>query len=160
MPKRWHTREDSGIRLDREGRWWHDGEPVEHPRIIEAFNRGLAPSEDGRYKLNVGKDWCYVEVEGAAYRVTSVHPKDDGPPVLELSDGSAEPLDPQTLTADDEGVLECQVKERRASARFSRDAQAAMGELLEQTKDGVCLRIGEERVPLPVFLASLPGRGP
>ena len=43
-PKKLHTREQSGIRLDRQLRWWHDDEPVEHPKIIEAFNRGLSPT--------------------------------------------------------------------------------------------------------------------
>ena len=48
LPKRWHTREDSGLVLDRELNWVHDGERITHPRIIEAFNAGLVPTDDGR----------------------------------------------------------------------------------------------------------------
>ena len=47
---RWHTREDSGLRIDRQGQWWHDDEKIEHPNIIEAFNRGLRVMEDA-YRL-------------------------------------------------------------------------------------------------------------
>ena len=43
---RWHTREDSGLRLDREQRWFHDDERIEHPKVIEAFNRGLRVEDD------------------------------------------------------------------------------------------------------------------
>src|SRR5262249_6822997 len=57
-----HTRENSGIRLDRNGRWWHDGVPIEHPKIIDAFNRGLSPTDGGRFRLDFGNDWCFVQV--------------------------------------------------------------------------------------------------
>ena len=70
--KRWHTREDSGIRLDAALRWWHDDEPIEHPRIIELFNTSLVLDDEGRYQLQIGKDWCYVQVEDAAYEVRTV----------------------------------------------------------------------------------------
>ena len=53
MPTRWHTREDSGFVIDRNVDWWHDGERIEHPNIIEAFNRGLRIAEDGQVKLDL-----------------------------------------------------------------------------------------------------------
>ncbi|MGZ6140198.1 MAG: hypothetical protein ACXWLA_05970, partial [Myxococcaceae bacterium] len=56
LPRRWHTREDSGLVLDRELNWVHDGERVTHPRIIEAFNAGLVPTDDGRFQLHIGQD--------------------------------------------------------------------------------------------------------
>jgi hypothetical protein len=158
-PKRWHTREDSGIVLDRELRWWHDGEPVEHPRIIEAFNQGLVPREDGKFELRLGNDWCLVEVEDAAYAVRSVRwgPADE--PLLALSDRTEEPLDIDSLRLTEEGVLVCQVKGRRAKARFSRDAQYTLGQHLEQTAEGWCLCLREQRYPLPGLSAAAPHRG-
>ena len=138
-PVRWHTREDSGIRLDREGRWWHDGERIEHPKIVEAFNRGLTPEADGRYKLSFGNDWCFVEVEDAAYRVLGLERNAGGPPVLALSDRTHEPLIPETLAVESDQVFSCRVKGGRAKARFSRDAQAALGELLEERAGGIWL---------------------
>src|SRR5215831_10557342 len=103
-PKRWHTREDSGIRLDRQGRWWHDDEPIEHPKIIEAFNTGLSPTEDGRFRLEFGNDWCYVKVEDAAYSVLGID-FSSGEPRLSLSDRTTEALDPLSLQVDPEGIL-------------------------------------------------------
>ncbi len=142
--KRWHTREDSGIRLDRDGRWWHDDERVEHPKIIEAFNTGLVPTEDGRFKLQFGWDWCFVEVEDAAYRVVAVDARPDGIG-LRLSDRTSELLDPETLALDEEGVLSCRVKQGRAKARFTRDAQFAFGEFLDDDDGQLVVRAGGRR---------------
>jgi hypothetical protein len=136
-PKRWHTREDSGIRLDREGRWWHEGERIDHPKIVEAFNQGVRPDESGRFKLFFGNDWCFIEVEDAAYQVLGV--ASDG--TLALSDRTSEPIDLKTLSLDAEGVFRCRVKKGLAAARFSRSAQAALGELLEE-RDGAVWLLG------------------
>jgi hypothetical protein len=147
--KRWHTREDSGIRLDRQLRWWHDDEPVEHPRVIEAFNRGLKVTDDGKYRLEFGNDWCFVAVEDAAYGVTAIDVSDGDVPSVRLSDRTAEPLDVATLELGDDGVLTARVKGGRAKARFSRDAQFALGEMVEPTERGYVLRVGQRAVPLP-----------
>lgn len=144
--KRWHTREDSGIRLDRDLRWWHDDEPVEHPNIIEAFNRGLVPTEDGKFKLVFGNDWCFVQVEDAAYAVVALDDMEGGGLSVRLSDRTAEALDPATLELDDQGVVTCKVKRGRARARFSRDAQFALGERLQEDEAGTWLTTAAGRV--------------
>jgi len=151
--KRWHTREDSGIRLDARLRWWHDDEPIEHPRIIELFNSSLVLDEQGRYQLQIGKDWCYVQVEDAAYEVRTVDVTPDERVFVRLSDRTAEALEPATLAVAPDGVLTCRVKGSRAGARFSRDAQYQLGELLEQDEAGqVFLRAGQRRLEVPVSL--------
>lgn len=147
--KRWHTREDSGIELDETLRWWHDGEPVEHPKIIETFNRGLRVAEDGKFKLEVGNDWCFVKVHGPAFGVVAVDVSEDGLSVR-LTDRTAELMDPSTLALGADGVLTVKVKEGRATARFSRDAQFQLGELVEATERGPVLRAGGREWALPV----------
>ena len=148
--KRWHTREDSGIRLDRALRWWHDDVLIEHPRIIEVFNTSLGLDEAGRHVLRIGNDWCVVQVEDAAYEVRTVDVTDDGRVSLRLSDRTAEQLEPGSLEPGDDGVLRCRVKEGRARARFSRDAQYQLGLLVEEGPDGAPgLRAGAQWLPLP-----------
>lgn len=149
MQPRWHTREDSGIRLDRRLRWFHDDAPVEHARIIEAFNTGLRVTEDGRYKLEIGNDWCFVTVEDAAFEVVAVDASDGDRPSIRLSDRTAEWLDAASLEADADGVLTVQVKNGRAKARFSRNAQFALGELLAPSGDAVVVRLGGKDWPAP-----------
>lgn len=151
--KRWHTREDSGIRLDKTLRWWHDDEPIEHPKIIELFNTSLVLDDDGRYQLRIGQDWCFIQVEDAAYEVRTVDVTPDERVSVRLSDRTAEALDPATLALEPDGVFSCRVKRGRAKARFSRDAQYQLGELLEEGEGGhLFLRAGQRRVALPVSL--------
>ncbi len=153
-PVRWHTREDSGLLLDRELRWFHDGEPVLHPRIVELFNESLVPTDDGRFQLKVGNDWAYVTVQDAAYRVTGL----DVTPTrlfLRLSDKTGERLDPGTLALEPDGVLSVRVKDGRAKARFSRSAQVQLGALLEESPGGLTLALGEARLPTPLPRAVL-----
>jgi hypothetical protein len=133
-----HTREDSGLVLDREGRWLHDGEPVTHPKIVEAFNRGLTREPDGRYLLRFGDDWCVVTVEDAPLQIRTALV--EGARVgLELSNGASELLRPETLCLRD-GVLYC-VSETGRPARFSRSAQFALGSALEERDGGFALRL-------------------
>ena len=146
--KRWHTREDSGIRLDAQLRWWHDDELVEHPRIIEAFNQGLVVAEDGRFQLRFGNDWCIVTVEDSAYEVRSVEAAGDRL-LLQLSDRTSEPLDPTTVLESAEGGLTCRVKAGRAKARFSRSAQVELGSFLTERDGRWMLRVGELESELP-----------
>jgi hypothetical protein len=151
--KKWHTREDSGIRLDRQLRWWHDDERVEHPRIIEAFNQGLKVTEDRRFKLEIGNDWCFVAVEDAAFEVLAIDVSEGSRLSARLSDRTAEWLDVASLGVDAEGVLTVAVKGGLAKARFSRDAQFSLGAMLEPEENRVVVRVGEKRWPthLPQF---------
>lgn len=151
MAEHWHTREQSGISLDAALRWWHDGERVEHPRIIEAFNRGLSVTDDGRFKLELGGDWCFVTVAGPAFGVVAVDQGDGERLSLRLSDRTAEWLDPKTLSLGEGDALFARVKAHRATARFSRPAQVQLGEYLEAKDGALFLHVGQSwhRTPLP-----------
>jgi hypothetical protein len=149
IPRRWHTREDSGLVLDRNLDWYHDGERITHPRIIEAFNTGLVPTEDGRFQLRIGNDWAYVTVEEAAYKVIAID-HDEAQVYLRLSDRSGEALDPATLVLGPDGVLAVRVKQGRALARFSRDAQFALGGLLSREGESVFVQLPGRRIPVPL----------
>jgi hypothetical protein len=152
--KRWHTHEDSGLVLDRDLRWLHDGELVVHPRIVELFNESLVPTDDGRFQLRVGNDWAYVTVQDAAYRVTGLDAAATEV-FLRLSDRTGEALDPSTLAMDPDGVLSARVKKGRAKARFSRQAQVALGALLEEAPEGLVLHLTKARVPVSLPPALL-----
>ena len=135
--------------LDRELNWVHDGERITHPKIIEAFNQGLVPTDDGRFQLQIGNDWAYVTVEGAAYRVNAID-TDETRVYLRLSDRTGEALDPSTLRLGEDGVLGVRVKGGRAEARFSRDAQFALGQLLVPEGSGWALLLPKARVQVSI----------
>ena len=140
--------------LDRELNWIHDGERITHPKIIEAFNQGLVPTDDGRFQLRLGNDWAYVTVEGAAYRVNAID-TDDSRVYLRLSDRTGEALDTSTLRLGDDGVLTARVKGGRAEARFSRDAQFALGQLLVPEGAGLGSAAAPRRIAMSIEPSSL-----
>ena len=156
LPRRWHTREDSGLVLDRDLNWLHDGERITHPRIVEAFNQGLVPTDDGRFQLRIGNDWAYVTVEGPAYRVTAID-TDDTRVYLRLSDRTGEPLDPATLRLGEDGVLTARVKDGRAGARFSRHAQVSLGQLMAADGARVMVVLPRARIAVSIDPSALAG---
>jgi uncharacterized protein len=127
---------ESTIRLDGEGRFFHDGEPVTHRAMARAFASWIARHpDDGRFILTNGYDWTYFTVEGAPYFVEGVRATSDGP-VLVLFDGSEEPLEPTTLALDAAGIFTTKVKGGAFDARFLRAAQLELAEWLEEDSDG------------------------
>lgn len=135
-----HTRVKSGIRLDPEGRFWHDGEEVLHPAIVRSWHLGLERAPDGRYLIRFGHDWAFITVEDAPFVVRRVVPTGDGL-ALQLSNTIHEPLRPETLNRSAEGVLYCRTREGHR-ARFSRQAQADLAPHLAEDRGRFFVRIG------------------
>jgi hypothetical protein len=129
-------RSSSGLSVDDEGRFLHRGEPIAHARTLEVLWRSLEAASGGRWLVRVGRESAYVTVAETPWIVRGVV-ADDGaaPPVLLVSDGSREPLDPGTLRLGDDGVLRCAISRGRA-ARFGRSAQIALGMMLEEDPPG------------------------
>jgi hypothetical protein len=137
------TSRESTIRLDADGRFWHDGALFEHPALERAFHQWIARHpDDGRYILTNGYDWTYFQVDDAPYTVRSLSIASDGV-AMRLSDDTDEELRPETLRTGANDALYAKVKGGAFEARFSRHAQTQLAPLLTENADGaVCLRIG------------------
>jgi len=136
---------ESTIRLDAEGRFWHDGAPVEHTGLAAGLHSWIARHpDDGRYILTNGYDWTYFTVDDAPYIVRALRVEADRVMVL-LSDGTEEDWDPGATTVGEGGALYTHVKPARRggpfAAKFSRHAQASLAPLLEDGEP-VRVRIG------------------
>lgn len=139
----------SGLRLDREGRWWHEGQLVEHARLAQALHRWLDRLEDGRHVVRLDeRQYAYVEVEDAPYVVRSLSLADDGDVRLLLSDDSEEALDPASLRVRAGNVLYCAVKGGRFEARLSRPAYYTLAGQVEEDGEGFVLALGGRRWPI------------
>jgi hypothetical protein len=137
------TSRESTIRLDADGKFWHDGERVDHPTLEKALHEWIARHpDDGRFILTNGYDWTYFQVDDAPYTVRSIRLLPDSV-VLHLSDDTEEPLAPETLRSGRGDALYTDVKGGRFQARFSRHAQTALAPILNEMPDGSFhLRIG------------------
>jgi hypothetical protein len=144
------TSRDSTIVLDREGRFWHDGDRVDHPKLEQALRSWITRHpDDGRLILSNGYDWCYFRAEGTPFFVTSLEVDADGQVTLSLFDGSKERLDPRTLRVGRDGVLLARVRGGSFEARFTRHAQAELAPVLIEAEPPT-VRIAGEEIVLPV----------
>jgi len=115
-----------GLRIDRAGRLWHQGEEVKHPRLRQAILRWLDVRDDGRDIVRLDDvRYAYVDVEDAHLRATSAR-WDGDRVILHLDDGSEEELAYETLRLGDVGAIYCRVRGGRLSARLSTSAQQAL----------------------------------
>lgn len=144
-------RSSSGLSVDDEGRFLHRGEPIAHARTLEVLWRSLEPAGEGRWLVRVGRESAYVSVAETPWVVRGLDAGDGREaPVLLLSDGSREPLEPSTLRIGRDGVLRCAISRGRA-ARFGRAAQIALGMALDEDPPGsgsFSLAVGGRRWPI------------
>ncbi len=139
---------ESSIRLDADGRFWHDGEPVTHSGMARAFASWITRHpDDGRFILSNGYDWSYFEVEGTPMFVEGVR-FDDGRPILCLFDGSEEPLAPEALWIGEREALYTEVKGSEFVARFQPSAQVELGPLLVEGESGMALELFGRTFPI------------
>ncbi len=141
-------RSRSGLSIDEEGRFLHRGEPITHARTLDVLWRSLERAPDGRWLVRVGRESGYVSVAETPWVVRALADgAADAAPVLLLSDGSEESLDPATLRTGSDGILRCTVR-RGEPARFGRAAQFALGMRLHEDPPGsgsFALEIGGKR---------------
>ncbi|HSC86511.1 MAG TPA: hypothetical protein VLC09_04545 [Polyangiaceae bacterium] len=127
---------ESSIVLDGSGRFWHEGELVEHAGMARAFASWIRRHpDDGRFILSNDYDWTYFTVEDVPYFVRHLR-VDEAGAKLQLSDGSDEPLDVASLREGRGGALYCRVKQGAFEARFTPEAQTLLAPLLEEDSDG------------------------
>jgi hypothetical protein len=147
---------ESTIVLDREGRFWHEGALVEHPKLAAAMHTWIGRHpDDGRYILTNGYDWTYFTVEDAPYFVNAVRIETarEGPRASEiaavrlvLSDATEEEWRPAETRIGDGGALYTRVHFSSPGgpfdARFTRHAQASLAPVLVDEHGKIAARIG------------------
>ncbi len=124
----------TGIRLDRQGRFWHEGAEVTHPGFRRALLRWLDRLDDGRPVLRLDeRRYAYVEVEDAELLVLSARWEGDRA-FLTLNDGSEEELDYGSLRAAEDNALYCAARQGRLEARITTPAYYALAERVEHAE--------------------------
>jgi hypothetical protein len=119
----------SGIRLDADGRFWHEGAEVTHHGLRAAFWRWLDRNPDGRWVLRLdAQRFVYLDVDGAPFVVRSLRWQGDRAWVR-LSDDSEEELDYGSLRLR-AGQPSCTVK-GRFDARIATGAWGVLAECID-----------------------------
>lgn len=139
----------TGLRLDREGRFWHEGAEVTHEGFRRALLRWIdLRAEDGRPILRLDeRRYAYVDVDDTPLLVVSATSHDDRITVA-LNDGSSEELAYDTLAVGDGDALYCRVRGGRLEARITTTAYYVIAEHIEAEGDGFALRLGDRSFPI------------
>jgi hypothetical protein len=56
-----------GLRIARDGRWWHEGRPIERLALVKLFASALSRAPDGSYWLVTPIERGRIEVEDAPF---------------------------------------------------------------------------------------------
>lgn len=130
----------SGIRIDKQGQFWHEGQAVTHAGFRRALSSWLdrLPPPDGRYILRIDETrYAFVDVDDTPLVVVTLRLHEREPWIVaSLCDGSEEPLDAQTLSYDEAGTLRVWVRDAKLEARLATAAVAAIEPFLQQAEQG------------------------
>ncbi len=141
-----------GLRLHHDGRWSHEGQPITHLRLREAFDRGVRfLPEERKYVVQLGRFRGEIEVEEAGFFVRDID-RETGE--ITLSDGTRERLELVSLRCSPrDDALMCTVKRNLLPeglpARFTHGAHSELLAGVEHTQEGPALRIAGEVRLLP-----------
>lgn len=129
----------TGIRLDREGRFWHEGGEVTHQRFRMTLLRWLDLLPDGRPILRLDEErYAYVDVDDALLIVTAMRWLNDRA-YLTLNDGTEEELSYDSLSQASDHTLYCLVRNGRLPARVATQAYYRLADRIEEADQGFVL---------------------
>src|SRR3954470_20219858 len=62
----------SGMRIARDGAWYHEGAPIRRPEMVRLFSTVLRREPDGRHVLVTPVEKLDIEVESTAFRAVEM----------------------------------------------------------------------------------------
>lgn len=68
----------SGMRIARDGTWYHEGSPIRRPAMVRLFSTVLRREPDGSHVLVTPVEKLDIEVESTAFRAVELSNEGDG----------------------------------------------------------------------------------
>ncbi len=69
---------DSGMRIARDGTWYHEGSPIQRPAMVRLFSTVLRREPDGRHVHVTPVEKLDIEVEATAFRAIELRREGEG----------------------------------------------------------------------------------
>src|SRR5687767_12048338 len=141
----------SGMRIARDGTWFHEGRPIERPAMVRLFATVLRREPDGSHVLVTPVEKLTIDVEGTAFRATQMTIAGDGEQRrigLTLDSGDAlivGPDHPLSVTATSQGPSP------RVAVRFGLEAELARSLYYELAE----IALAEDRDPPGIWSDGL-----
>ena len=89
---------NSGMRIARDGSWYHEGARIDRPAMVRLFSTVLRRERDGRHVLVTPVEKLDIEVESTAFRAIEMSSEGEGPDrriAFKLDSGDAVILGPE-----------------------------------------------------------------
>jgi hypothetical protein len=130
------------IRIDKDGRWYYEGNEIINEHVLAAFCNALEKDNDGRYRIVIEQEVCYVEVEDTPFVVASIRGDTRKGLSVLLNTAAVHELDPATLSIGENNVLYCTLQDGMR-VRFSRAAYYLLAQMMEKDNKGnIVLKTG------------------
>lgn len=68
----------SGMRIARDGSWYHDGAPIRRPALVRLFSTILRREPDGRHVLVTPAELLDIDVDATAFRAVEMSSEGEG----------------------------------------------------------------------------------
>jgi uncharacterized protein len=68
----------SGMRIARDGTWYHEGSPIRRPAMVRLFSTVLRRETDGRHVLVTPVEKLDIDVESTAFRAIEMDTEGEG----------------------------------------------------------------------------------
>ena len=68
----------SGMRIARDGTWYHEGHPISRPAMVRLFSTVLRREPDGRHVLVTPVEKLEIDVESTAFRAVEMQSEGEG----------------------------------------------------------------------------------
>ena len=68
----------SGMRIARDGTWYHEGSPIQRPAMVRLFATVLRREPDGSHVLVTPVEKLEIDVESTAFRAVEMHSEGEG----------------------------------------------------------------------------------
>lgn len=68
----------SGMRIARDGTWFHEGQPIRRPAMVRLFSTVLRREADGRHVLVTPVEKLEIDIESTAFRAIAMSREGEG----------------------------------------------------------------------------------
>lgn len=126
---------DSGMRIARDGTWYHEGAPIQRPAMVRLFSTVLRCEADGRHVLVTPAEKLDIEVDTPAFRAVEMQSDGAGRQrriAFRLDSGDAVILGPEhplSIVATEQGPSPRLLVRHGLEAELSRSVYYELAEL-------------------------------
>ena len=138
------------IRIDSEGRWFHNGVAFKNKRLIAFLNKSVDITRDKQYVIHYSNFVYPITVEDAPLFITVLryhNTIDEKLVFITLSSGEVEKLDLRTLHYKNNSLY-CYVRNGEIPAKFKRSPSFELLQNLKENNDIYFLDICDQRIVL------------